>query len=382
MPTYKFPLTNGKNLTTHGDDPPSDEEVEAAAAAAGVSLQVPDANHSHIRAATFSESHPNLAALGHGVLDSLPGIGAIAGGAGAAVGGPLTAALGAGVGAGGGRILRDTIAESTGIEPPSSMTSKALRVGSDAALTTATEGLLPSVVAALKSPLKTAGEAIRIPAAIRKLLWDGSLAPELRMPQTNTPLLTRPGGRLPVPPPEGPVPGSTYQTLPKVQGMATPPPGGTSGVAGVDWRAAEVGSTGRMMPPSSLQDAMLAREPAPAAAPFNAPRLTGTKAPTLNESLIDALKSQQVQPVASHAPVAVTPEPAAPLVTASKSRSNAVAKLTANDLKVVVDAVNKGLSIEDALKEVEPARALRSQAYRTNAGLDKGARSASARDTK
>ncbi|MDA4120210.1 MAG: hypothetical protein OK436_06440, partial [Thaumarchaeota archaeon] len=143
---------------------------------------------------SFWEKHPNLKAAAKGVTATLPAIGALAGGALAAPG-IVSTPLGVGLGAGVGRGAQDLIEEGVGLSPKSSPMSKAGRIGLDTALGTGTEAVLPGVIEAAKTPLKTAGEMASsklIPPGIRKYMVPESLE-ALRPPKgAPKPILERP----------------------------------------------------------------------------------------------------------------------------------------------------------------------------------------------
>lgn len=125
------------------------------------------------------DAHPNVKSFVRGALDTLPAVGAATGGILAApslatgLPGLVTEAAAVGLGAGAGRGARDLIAEKIGLEPTTTPTEKALRIGGETAIGAGTQAVVPGLLEAVKTPLKTAGEVIRIPSEMRKLLWSG-----------------------------------------------------------------------------------------------------------------------------------------------------------------------------------------------------------------
>lgn len=132
---------------------------------------IPVANAPHApKARTWSDFGKDLAI---GALNTLPAIGAVAGGAVATMPGVTlpAAAFGAGLGAGLGRGARDLIAEGVGLEKPTGVVQKGARIAGDIALTAMT----PGVVEAAKTPLRTLSEAAvtfrkSLPPAVQYLL--------------------------------------------------------------------------------------------------------------------------------------------------------------------------------------------------------------------
>lgn len=146
--TYTVKLSDGRefDVTTEGGAP-SEEDVLNS-----LKMQPPAS------AKSWWDNHPTIKQLATGAVDTLPGVGAIAGSVLGAPGGPLTVLGGTALGAGVGKGARDLIAESTGLAPPTSPWAKAGGIALDTALTAA----VPGVIEAIKSPLSTAKEAATI----------------------------------------------------------------------------------------------------------------------------------------------------------------------------------------------------------------------------
>lgn len=148
---------------------------------------------------TFWDQHPTVAHIARSALDALPGAGAIVGSAlGGAAGlptGPADLAIAAGaagLGAGAGRGLRDLLTEGTGLEKPTTPTSKAVRIGVDTAGTAATDIAMPAIAGAIRHPLTTAGDALDATLHPRDTLQFAADA--LRGESAPAePILTRPG---------------------------------------------------------------------------------------------------------------------------------------------------------------------------------------------
>ena len=124
---------------------------------------------------TWAEQHPNMAGAARGVLDTLPAVGAMVGGALAT---PETLGTGtiAGValGAGAGRGLRDLIAEGFSLDKPSSPAAKAGHIALDTTEAAAAQALLPGIWEAIKTPGKTIGEIIDLlPSRLRPSMPGG-----------------------------------------------------------------------------------------------------------------------------------------------------------------------------------------------------------------
>lgn len=143
----------------------SKEEISAAMANVVVDGQDTDTD---TKSKSWWDQHPNVRQVAEGVLNTLPAMGAVAGGVlgaplaamqtGTVVGIPTglaTEAGAVGLGAGAGRGARDLIAEATGIEQPTSPTSKGIRIGADTVGTAAMHASMPGVVEALKTPAQT-----------------------------------------------------------------------------------------------------------------------------------------------------------------------------------------------------------------------------------
>ena len=158
---------------------------------------IPAANAKDVpKAQTWTAKHPNVAAAAKAVVDTLPAAGALVGGV---IATPesfgLATVPGAALGDGVGRGLRDLIAESTGLDEPTSALSKAGRIALDTAETGAVQAVLPGAAEALKTPLKTAGEVIEmLPASrrIAKFLDLGRAAKQLRLEKAPAAILERP----------------------------------------------------------------------------------------------------------------------------------------------------------------------------------------------
>ncbi len=142
-------------------------------------------------------AHPNLASVARGALGTLPALGAIAGGVMAAPGlstglpGLALEAGAVGLGAGAGRGARDLIAEGIGLDKPTSPASKALRIGVDTALAGGTQAVLPGVIEAVKTPLRTLKEMPRptVPPWLRQF---ASHTEGLKLAPVEQPVLARP----------------------------------------------------------------------------------------------------------------------------------------------------------------------------------------------
>jgi len=93
------------------------------------------------------DRHPNLKALTKGTLDTLPGLGAVAGGA---IGGAETFGTGipwgATLGIGAGKGLRDIAAQGLGIEEPNTPVEKAMGIAGDMTLGATAPGIIESVL--------------------------------------------------------------------------------------------------------------------------------------------------------------------------------------------------------------------------------------------
>lgn len=138
----------------------------------------------------FWAEHPNLKQLASGAVNTLPAVGAMAGGIAAT---PETLGVGsvagAALGAGAGRGLRDLIAESVGLEPESTPLGKAARIALDTLMTAATPAALDTVKRMVTRPGATFADIIDVFAHPQKTLTD--TAAMLRGTSAE-PMLTRP----------------------------------------------------------------------------------------------------------------------------------------------------------------------------------------------
>lgn len=114
-------------------------------------------------APTYWDKHPTQKQVALAAANTLPGLGALAGGIAASptVMSGFGPAVGAGLGAGIGRGARDLITEGAGLEDVSTPSDKAARIGGDTAMTAATSAVLPGIVAFAKTPLRSTGELIQ-----------------------------------------------------------------------------------------------------------------------------------------------------------------------------------------------------------------------------
>ncbi len=160
---YEIQAPNGQTLEIESDHPPTKEEAERVFAAAGVGEQ------------SWAQKHPKMATAAKVAADTLPAIGGMVGGVLAA---PETlgmgSLLGASLGVGAGKGLRDLVTEGAGLEPVTSPTSKAIRIAGD----TLVAGVTPGAMTAAMTPLRTASELADtvLPDRIRGLL------PSIRVP--------------------------------------------------------------------------------------------------------------------------------------------------------------------------------------------------------
>lgn len=132
--------------------------------------------------------------LARGGLNALPGIGALVGGV---LSSPETLGVGtipgAALGAGVGRGARDLIGHYAGLDAPSTPTEKAGSIAKDVAITGATMAIVPGLVTAAKTPVRTMGEAAEqfsrgLPPWMRRM---GQMIPR-PVPSPAAPLLERP----------------------------------------------------------------------------------------------------------------------------------------------------------------------------------------------
>ena len=136
--------------------------------------------------------------IAKGALDTLPAVGGMVGGV---LGGGTTAGLAAvpaiALGAGVGKGARDLIGHFTGLDEPTTPTEKAGGIAKDVAITGATAAVLPGIVEAVKTPLRSAGEfggqvASMLPSWVRRLgnafpaMPKGAPAPILERPAWQT----------------------------------------------------------------------------------------------------------------------------------------------------------------------------------------------------
>lgn len=106
----------------------------------------------------FWQNHPNMAEFSRQVLNSLPGVGGVLGGAaGEGIGSiPLMA-----LGAGGGRGIRDILAQSMGLESPTNLANKFTNAGTDAGLTAVGAKVIPGIPAGISATLDDPADAAR-----------------------------------------------------------------------------------------------------------------------------------------------------------------------------------------------------------------------------
>ncbi len=165
----------------------TDVEISAALNA------IPSANvPPKAKARTWADVGKDVA---RSAANALPAIGGIVGGAVSGGGTLGTATIpGVALGVGAGRGLRDLITESTGLEEPTTPTSKAARIALDTGTAAATQAVLPGAIEAIRTPVKTMSEAAvtfrnTLPPAIRALLpkLEG-----LKAPTAAAPIMQRP----------------------------------------------------------------------------------------------------------------------------------------------------------------------------------------------
>jgi hypothetical protein len=183
--------------------------------------------------------------IGHGALESLPGIGAVVGGV---LSTPETGGIGTvpgiALGAGAGKGVRDMIAAGLGMEKPSTAVGEGARIAGETALTAGAAAILPGAVAAAKTPVQTLREgaehfADAMPASIRRL---GRLIPSA--PKTAAPILERPAWQSWGEPEAAAAPAAS---APAAAPQASAP---TSALSDLDFAKAEV-AAGRQ-PPSII----------------------------------------------------------------------------------------------------------------------------------
>lgn len=149
MPDYEVRAPDGHTLVIHGDTPPTEADLD------DIFKTVAPAPSSWVT------QHPVAADIARKTLDTLPAVGAMAGGILAT---PETAgagtAIGIGLGAAGGRGVRDLIAEQLGLQEPSTMQSEGARMGLDFAVSAGTQAALPGLVEAAQTPIQTAKEFV------------------------------------------------------------------------------------------------------------------------------------------------------------------------------------------------------------------------------
>lgn len=181
-------------------------------------------------APNWTADYPKTAQIARGVVNTLPAIGAAAGGllaapaaaaaSGTVVGMPAGLAIeagGVGLGAGAGRGLRDLIAEGIGLEPGSKLIEKGGRIALDTAEAGLAQMVLPALVEAMRTPGRTVKEAFK---AVEKSL------PELAkkvLPKLPEGVKTAPAAVL-----ERPAWQAWEEYLPK---PPAPPPPGTTGTS-------------------------------------------------------------------------------------------------------------------------------------------------------
>lgn len=189
--------------------------------------------------------------VGHKALDALPAIGGIVGGV---LSTPETLGTGTiggiALGVGGGRALRDLIAEGLGLEAPTSAASKGARVALDTAEAAAAQAVLPGVIEAIRTPGRTVREVYDVvnkvlPAKLRLSIPPG-------MANTSAKILERPAWQ------------SWQEYLPQAESGTAPAMAPTRGPAA---------------PVSSPQTApLLEKVTASVAAPAEAPMVTSGQA--------------------------------------------------------------------------------------------------------
>lgn len=241
--------------------------------------------------------------LARGVLNTLPAVGAMVGGA---LSTPET--FGAGtvpgiaLGAGAGRGLRDLVGHYTGLDEPTTPVQKLEHIGGETAVTGATAVLLPGLVQAAKAPLRTLGEASEqfgsaMPPTIRRLsrlfppIPKGAPGPNYTRPYTPEwpPFEPEPSG---APPP----------------GWSTPPPGGTGATAGVPPVGNFSMPRSTVAPPSGASADTTAAAGDDVAAAVRARGLDPSKIVSVGPRAdAAAVAKQPIAPMAAHTP------PASPL---------------------------------------------------------------------
>ena len=230
--------------------------------------------------------------VGRAALDALPAIGAIGGGIAAAplaaaTLNPITAAgvdiAGAGLGAGIGRGARDIIGEYTGLEPKTTPGSKAMRIGVDTATGAATQAVVPGLIAAAKSPVKTGvelGSRLKnvVPPKVREFLPDvqelfqsGITPPKVGGQRVSMdPIVERyppSGGGAPAVKPASieeamikPLPGASARDAASMQTIAAHPGAyGEGGIMPSGMTPTELQGMGGEPPPSSVEQAAMNR---------------------------------------------------------------------------------------------------------------------------
>ncbi len=315
--TYEIQAPNGKTLSVQGDHVPSEAELHQIFAAAGVDTGPAVASPK----GSYWQQHPNQAQLSRGVVNSLPAIGGMVGGA---LSTPET--LGAGTLAGGalgvgvGRGLRDLLAEHLGLEPESTPTAKAGHIALDTALAAVTPVVLGRIKDILKNPMGEIADLLDMVGHPQKTI--SSTADALRTagaPQAG-PILERPA----------------WQTGP--QSVPTPPAAAGGGVPPMTDEAYQ----------AAFGRPRLGSGPVPSPPVAAAPNAAPTSAPTPAPAA--------AAPVAAAAPTNIVKiGPVAAVYDAVKA---AKVNLNGREMSYAVEAVrDKGMSGADAVQQILDVRA-------------------------
>lgn len=124
--------------------------------------------------APWTKEYPMTAATIQSGLNALPGIGGIVGGA---LSTPETlgagTALGVGLGVGGGRAVRDLLAQALGLEPVDTPVEKGARVALDAGGAALFHATLPGLVEAVRQPGQTVGGLVELFPWLRRYVLPG-----------------------------------------------------------------------------------------------------------------------------------------------------------------------------------------------------------------
>lgn len=141
-------------------DDMTDEQLEKAVLAKYPGYKDLTKPEAKIGPAPWTDVYPNVAAGTRTVLNTLPGIGGIAG---AVLAGPETMGLGSipgvALGATAGQGLRDIISQALGLEKPRSFLQNTAGAGAQGVTDAIVGAAVPGTVQALATPLRTAGEA-------------------------------------------------------------------------------------------------------------------------------------------------------------------------------------------------------------------------------